>query len=58
MINESSKRVAIDGHVIACASERNDLSEFGYKASVLGTERINWFTAYDVVDCQSFLSHI
>lgn len=58
MINESSKRIAIDGHVIACTSECNDLSEFGYKASKLGTEQINWLTAYDVVDSQPLLSHI
>ena len=58
MINESSKRIAVDGHVIACTSECNDLSEFGYKASKLGTEQINWLTAYDVVDSQPLLSHI
>ena len=58
MINESSKRIAIDGHVIACTSECNDLSEFGYKASKLGTEQINWLTAYDVVDSLPLLSHI
>lgn len=28
---------AIDGYIIACTSEMNDLSEFGYKASKLGT---------------------
>ncbi len=58
MINNSSKRIAIDGHVIACTSERSDLSEFGYKASKLGTEQINWLTAYDVVDKLPLLSHI
>lgn len=58
MINESSKRNAIDGHVIACTSECNDFSEFGYKSSKLGTEQINWLTPYDVVDNQPLLSHI
>lgn len=58
MIQNSSKRIAIDGHVIACTSECNDLSEFGYKASKLGTEQINWLTAYDVVDGLPLLSHI
>lgn len=58
LINKSSKRIAIDGHVIACTSECNDLSEFGYKASKLGTEQINWLTAYDVVDGLPLLSHV
>lgn len=58
MVESSSKRVAIDGHVIACTSECNDLSEFGYKASKLGTEQINWLTAYDVVESLPLLSHI
>ena len=58
MIDGSSKRIAIDGHVIACTSECNDLSEFGYKASKFGTEQINWLTAYDVVDNQPLLSHV
>lgn len=58
IIEKSSKRVAIDGHVIACTSECNDLSEFGYKASKLGTEQINWLTAYDVVEGLPLLSHI
>ena len=47
-IDKSSGRVAIDGHVIACTSESNDLSEFGYKAQKYGTPQINWITAYDV----------
>lgn len=58
MIQNSSGRIAIDGHVIACTSECNDLSEYGYKASKLGTEQINWLTAYDVVDALPLLSHI
>jgi len=39
MSSPMPKRIAIDGHVIACTSECNDLSEFGYKASKLGTEQ-------------------
>ncbi|MCR5789175.1 MAG: hypothetical protein K6G83_04730, partial [Lachnospiraceae bacterium] len=58
MIDNSSKRIAVDGHVIACTSECNDLSEFGYKASKPGTEQINWLTAYDVDDGMPLLSHI
>lgn len=41
LIEWASKRIAIDGHVIACTSECNDFSEFGCKASKLGTEQIN-----------------
>ncbi len=58
IIEKSSGRVAIDGHVIACTSEMNDLSEFGYKAAKLGTEQINWLTAYDVVSKEPLLSQI
>lgn len=48
LIDASSKKVAIDGHVIACSAESTDLSAFGYKAKKLGTPQINWMTAYDV----------
>lgn len=48
LIDESSKRIAFDGHVIACTSEKNDLSEYGYKATKLNSPQINWMTAYDV----------
>ncbi len=58
MVENSSGQVAIDGHVIACTSEMNDLSEFGYKASKLGTEQVNWLTAYDVVSKEPLLSQI
>ena len=48
LIDASSKKLAIDGHVIACSAESSDLSAFGYKAKKLGTEQVNWMTAYDV----------
>lgn len=48
LIDHSSKRVAIDGHVIACSAEKGDLSAFGYKAKKLGTAQVNWMSAYDV----------
>ena len=48
LLDNSSKKVAIDGHVIACASDCNDLSAFGYKAAKLGSEQVNWMTAYDI----------
>ena len=49
LIDESSKKLAIDGHVIACSSEKGDLSAFGYKYKKLGTAQINWMSAYDVL---------
>ena len=49
LIDSSSKKVAIDGHVIACSAESTDLSAFGYKAKKIGAAQINWMTAYDVV---------
>ena len=48
LIDESSRKIAFDGHVIACTSDRNDLSEYGYKAAKLNSPQINWMTAYDV----------
>lgn len=48
LIDSSSRRIAIDGHVIACTSSKNDLSAFGYKAAKIGTEQINWMCAYDI----------
>lgn len=48
LVDGSSKRIAIDGHVIACTSSKNDLSAFGYKAAKIGTEQINWMCAYDI----------
>ena len=58
MISQSSGRVAIDGHVIACTSECNDLSEYGYKAKKLGMPQINWMTAYDVVSKTPLFSQV
>ncbi len=48
-INTSSHVVGIDGHVIACASEKNDLSEFGYKHSKLNAPQMNWICVHDLV---------
>lgn len=48
LVDASSGRVAVDGHVIACSSERNPLSAWGYKHKKLGTPQLNWISAYDV----------
>ena len=34
LIDTSSGKIAFDGHVIACTSEKNDLSEYGYKVTI------------------------
>ncbi len=47
-IIQSSHVVGIDGHVIACTSEKDELSEFGYKHSKIGTAQLNWVCAHDL----------
>ena len=46
-MDESSKKIAIDGHVIRSCSEKNDLAEPGYKAQSLKSPQINVLIAYD-----------
>ena len=48
LIDGSSQKIAFDGHVIACASELNDVSAYGYKALKLNSAQINWMVAYDI----------
>ena len=48
LINESSKQLAIDGHVIRCCSEENDLAEMGNKYNKFCDTQINLLAAYDV----------
>ena len=50
LINSSSHIVGIDGHVISCTSEKNDLSEFGYKHTKLGSPQLNWICAHDLIN--------
>ena len=49
LIEESSKNVAIDGHVIRSCSWNNDLAEPGYKNRDLKSSQINVVIAYDTV---------
>lgn len=49
LINDSSKNVAIDGHVIRSCSWNNDLAEPGYKLKALKSPQINVLIAYDTV---------
>lgn len=47
LIDESSKNIAIDGHVIKSDSVMNDLAEAGYKSKQLKSDQINILIAYD-----------
>lgn len=55
-INTSSHVVGIDGHVIACTSEKNDLSEFGYKHAKLNSPQLNWICAHDLINDKPLVS--
>ena len=48
LVEKSSHQAAVDGHVIACESEGNDLAEKGYKFRKLGEAQVNLLMAYDV----------
>lgn len=47
LIDESSKNIAIDGHVIRSCSELNDLAEPGYKIRSIKAPQVNILIAYD-----------
>lgn len=48
LIDQSSKNIAIDGHVIRSCSNENDLAEPGYKMNALKAPQVNLLIAYDV----------
>jgi len=50
LIDNSSKNVAIDGHVIRSCSEENYLAEAGYKTRQLKAPQVNLLIAYDIVN--------
>lgn len=47
LIDESSKNIAIDGHVIRSCSYGNDLAEPGYKLGLLKAPQVNVLIAFD-----------
>lgn len=47
LIDESSKNIAIDGHVIRSCSDLNEPAEIGYKLRLLKSEQVNLLIAYD-----------
>ena len=48
LIDNCSKNVAIDGHVIRSCSNENDLAEPGYKLNMLKAPPVNLLIAYDI----------
>lgn len=58
LIDNSSKKIAIDGHVISCSSHENDLAEYGNKYSMLKEMQINVLVAYDVNNLKPLLSKV
>jgi len=50
LIDNSSKKIAIDGHVIRSCSWNNDLAEPGYKLRSLKSPQINVLIAYDTAN--------
>lgn len=48
LVAACSNQIAIDGHVIGCGSDNNDLAEKGYRFNKLGEPQINLLMAYDV----------
>ena len=48
LIDNSSKKIAIDGHVIRSCSTENDLAEPGYKTNLIKAPQVNLLVAYDI----------
>ena len=48
LIDNSSKNIAIDGHVIRSCSSENDLAEPGYKMNLIKAPQVNLLVAYDI----------
>ncbi len=48
LIDESSKNIAIGGHVIRSCSAGNDLAEPGYKLNLIKAAQANLLVAYDI----------
>ena len=59
LIDDGSGEYAIDGHVILCASDMNELADFGNKYQKIGDTQMNLMMVYDVtrnrpVMCSAF----
>lgn len=58
LIEESSKNIAIDGHVISSHSDNNELCNLGYKANQYKNGQMNVLMAYDIENDRPLLSKI
>lgn len=58
LLNESSKEIAFDGHVIRSTSHENDLGEYGNKFMAIKDMQINVLMAYDIQTNQPILSRV
>ena len=58
LIDNSSKELAIDGHMIKNASYQNDLAAYGNKYSKFNEMQINVLMVYDIVTEQPLTSRI
>jgi transposase len=58
LVASSSGQLAIDGHVIGCVSDENDLAVKGYKFGKIGEPQINLLMAYDINTGIPLLSRI
>ncbi len=47
LLMQSSKEIAVDGHVISRYSKLDGMTEYGYKYKKSGCEQVNLLTAYD-----------
>ena len=59
LIDNGSMLYAIDGHVILCCSNQNDLTDYGNKYTKLGNTQINLMVVFDVennhpLTCKAF----
>ncbi len=58
LIDESSKKLAFDGHCIRSASDDNALAEQGNKANTFKDDQINVLMAYDIDTSRPVLSRV
>ena len=58
LVADSSREIAIDGHVIGCCSTENDLAQKGYRFSEISEPQINLLMAYDINTEKPLISRI
>lgn len=58
LMENSSKNLAIDGHVVRSTSDCNDLADFGNKYRVLKDRQLNILMTYDIKTGRPLLSRI